>query len=698
MMRRRLCALTILALLALASPAAAFWNSAGAGAGSGAAGTLDAVAQPTAGAVQQTVTVSWAQTWISGNMLGSVTGGGYTVKRYSAAGGAPVTPGSSCAATITGAAATLTCEETSAPVGSWRYTVTPGLNSWTGPESTQSAAVDVAPPAPALTSVTAQNPTALQTTGDIQIVWGSVSSATGYNLYRRAPGGTYDFSAPVNGSTPLTGTSYTDPGGGLLAGTTYAYVVRAVAGTLRSTSSGELSAATISRPAAPTGPTATAAPAGRITVGWSAASGVAGYNVYRRTSTGSYDYTAPLNGASPTTGTTFSDVTAINGTTYRYVVRAVNTGAGGAQVEGTDSAETAAATSDATVPTSVTVTDPGSPLRGTVTISGTATDTGSGIASVRFQLAPTGTITWTDACTDTTAPYSCSADTTAFTDGFYDVRALATDAAGNTTTSTSVTSRRIDNTGPAVTMGDPGAYLRGTLNLTATATDAGTGTASVRIQYAPTGSSTWTDVCTDTTTPYACAVNTTTVAAGGYDMRAIATDVIGNTTTSAVVANRIVDNTAPRATDIQTANVTGGTAGKPEAGDTVTYTFSESTINPSSILSGWTGTSQAVTVRFSNANPDLLTVWNSANTAQLPLGTVAASTGYVTAATTFTGSTMVKSGNTITITLGTPSTATATGTANTTLQWTPSATLTDLAGNPMTTTAVNETGTADKDF
>ena len=97
-----------------------------------------------------------------------------------------------------------------------------------------------------------------------------------------------------------------------------------------------------------------------------------------------------------------------------------------------------------------------------------------------------------------------------------------------------------------------------------------------------------------------------------------------------------VDNTAPTAADVQTAN--GGTvAGRPELSDTVTFTYSEP-IDPESILTGWTGAQTDVTVRVNNGGQgnDSLLVYNPANTAQLPLGTVnLGRTDYVSANRTF---------------------------------------------------------------
>ena len=95
--------------------------------------------------------------------------------------------------------------------------------------------------------------------------------------------------------------------------------------------------------------------------------------------------------------------------------------------------------------------------------------------------------------TDTTSPYSVSWDTTAVTDGLYDLRVITTDNVGNTFTSATVTNVRVDNTLPtnALTLSSVtgGAYLSGTtvyyrgtalgnFQLTNTVADAGCGPAS----------------------------------------------------------------------------------------------------------------------------------------------------------------------------------------------------------------------------
>lgn len=164
-----------------------------------------------------------------------------------------------------------------------------------------------------------------------------------------------------------------------------------------------------------------------------------------------------------------------------------------------------------------------------------------------------------------------------------------------------------------------------------------------------------------------------------------------------------VDNTAPTATDIQTANG-GATVGRIELGDRIVYTFSE-VIDPQSILANWTGTSTNVVVRFTNnASADTFAIWNGTNTTQLALGSVNTNRNFVGGATTAgasgTASTMVldTTNKTITITLGTVSGTLRTVATSGASTWTPSAGAFDRAGVVMSTTPVTETGTADADF
>ena len=183
------------------------------------------------------------------------------------------------------------------------------------------------------------------------------------------------------------------------------------------------------------------------------------------------------------------------------------------------------------------------------------------------------------------------------------------------------------------------------------------------------------------------------LAAGSVTYSITAVDGSGNSGTTPGLTV-IVDNTAPTGSNIQTADG-GGTPGTIQLGDTITYTFSE-VIDPESILSGWTGASTSVVVRFTNnASADTFAVWNAANTTQLNLGSVNTKGNYVTGAVTAgasgTPSSMVlnTSTNMITITLGTIAGPVVNVPGANKMAWTPSASATDRAGNAMSTTVVN---------
>jgi chitinase len=90
----------------------------------------------------------------------------------------------------------------------------------------------------------------------------------------------------------------------------------------------------------------------------------------------------------------------------------------------------------------------------------------------------------------------------------------------------------------AVSISAPAGPLTGAPTVSATATS-DRGIASVRLQYAPTGTTDWAEICTADS----CAWNTAAVADGGYDLRAVATDSAGYSRTSATIA-RTLDNHA----------------------------------------------------------------------------------------------------------------------------------------------------------
>lgn len=195
----------------------------------------------------------------------------------------------------------------------------------------------------------------------------------------------------------------------------------------------------------------------------------------------------------------------------------------------------------------------------------------------------------------------------------------------------------------------------------------------------------------------------TGVTAGVKTYSLTATDAAVNTGTQTGYTVT-VDGTAPTPTDVQTANKTGGTAGSPEVGDTVTYTFSEG-MEPYSFLAGWTGATTNVVVRLNNVkSSDTITIFNAGNSTQLPFGLLDVKRQYTSANVTFgatgTPSTITRNGATITVILGTASGPVATQPFSGSMVWTPSTSPrpTDPAGNLSGTSQVTESGTNDVEF
>jgi fibronectin type 3 domain-containing protein len=143
------------------------------------------------------------------------------------------------------------------------------------------------------------------------------SAVTGYRVYRgTSAGGETLLVAPAG-----TGTSYTD--NTAVNGTTYFYRVTAVNAVGEGGLSNERSATPATTPAAPNLVSATAGN-NSVALVWSApsngGSAISGYRVYRGTTSGLETLLAPP----PGTGTSYTDTTAVNGTTYYYKVSAVN--------------------------------------------------------------------------------------------------------------------------------------------------------------------------------------------------------------------------------------------------------------------------------------------------------------------------------------------------------------------------------------
>lgn len=194
--------------------------------------------------------------------------------------------------------------------------------------------------------------------------------------------------------------------------------------------------------------------------------------------------------------------------------------------------------------------------------------------------------------------------------------------------------------------------------------------------------------------------------AGSYSFAVTSTDVAGNSRTQSGYAVT-VDATAPTGADVQTTNHAGGTVGQAELGDTIVFTFTEP-IDPASIVAGWSGstaTHAVVRISHGSGKNDTLTVYDATNTNQLALGSVdLGRTDYTNSNITFgatgTPSTVGLNGNTVVVTLGTPSAAAHKAGGTGTVKWTtsPPAGATDLAGNALIASVVTESGSPIKAF
>jgi hypothetical protein len=208
-----------------------------------------------------------------------------------------------------------------------------------------------------------------------------------------------------------------------------------------------------------------------------------------------------------------------------------------------------------------------------------------------------------------------------------------------------------------------------------TLTDSASTTVTATTQAAPAGAGTVTFT----------GLNTSALVDG--NVTAIAWVTTNTSDSSPNTSTTLVrDTVAPSASDIFGTN--GGTAKKIDAGDTLVYTFSEP-IAPASIQAGWSGAGTSVTVTL---------VAGDTITAVGPLGSVSTGgAGYVTTGSTVvcTNATMTMSASTVTLTnltSCTPANKLNAGTPTQTFAWTPSASATDQAGNPMATTVRNEAG------
>jgi cellulose 1,4-beta-cellobiosidase len=152
--------------------------------------------------------------------------------------------------------------------------------------------------------------TAVATNTQVTLTWTSSIGATGYVVL----GGTSSGNATNIIVSGITTTNYTNTG--LANGTTYYYVVQSIGSAATSGNSSQASATTIPPPPAVLAAIGTNT---QVTLNWTASAGATSYNVKRSTINGG----PYMTNASPSI-TNYVDTGLANGTTYYYVVAAVN--------------------------------------------------------------------------------------------------------------------------------------------------------------------------------------------------------------------------------------------------------------------------------------------------------------------------------------------------------------------------------------
>ncbi len=168
-------------------------------------------------------------------------------------------------------------------------------------------------------------PTGLRAAGGdarVTLNWDPSAGATTYDVYRGVVAGASSAGPPL--ATGVSKATYVDAS--VVNGVTYYYTVRAVNAAGSSGTSNEAAATPSppSPPSAPGGLVATAA-SNRVDLTWTASDSATAYNVYRSLTPGAHTGSeAPF--AAGVSGTTYADTTAVNGTTYYYVVTATNAG------------------------------------------------------------------------------------------------------------------------------------------------------------------------------------------------------------------------------------------------------------------------------------------------------------------------------------------------------------------------------------
>jgi peptidoglycan/xylan/chitin deacetylase (PgdA/CDA1 family)/sulfur relay (sulfurtransferase) complex TusBCD TusD component (DsrE family) len=333
----------------------------------------------------------------------------------------------------------------------------------------------------------------------------------------------------------------------------------------------------------------------------------------------------------------------------------------------------------------LTAPQDGSSQSGSVNLAASAAaDTGATITTVDFLVD--GTVVGTD----TTAPYTASWDSSQASDGSHSITAHAyADKGGDSVSAAVGVTTKNTWAAPTVSFTSPqaGSTQAGTIALAANAA-ADTGASITKVEFLVDG----TVIATDTSSPYTASLNTPTMTDGAHSLTARATSDKGGSTTSSPLTITVL-NTAPKAASIATAN--GGNAtGKAQTGDSITFNYTQN-IDPKSVLSGWNGSSTPVQVQLSGKKTTT-TLSVTSGTTTLPLGSVDLGGVFLNSASMTWNATMVQTGTSIKITLGSIASGTISSTAvkGGTVTWTPSSGAKNRGGVGSLTTPVSTAGPA----